>query len=384
MNFKIFGPFEIPLEEGDYESHIEQQDLKIFWSTRVIPRDLGEACGVYLFCVDGTEGKRKGIGDNYVWYVGKAEKQSFKQECFNGKNLNLYNQILNANYKGHGTPKMFFIVRHSKNDQISARAGSGEEYKGIQFLEKIFIQYSMQTNSNLGNKSGTLVYSNTFIEGILNDTKANARARSVQQFREIMGIKNPCMVARNSDNFNNRYKVLGPYDLPILGRGTPKRIDNAGIHDLFDTISTFPINEGAGAYVIAAQNGDKIKPIYIGNLNGNIGKATSDRGEFKKFSDLRIDERRMSQEVRSIRGHFKIYFLPRIRANGNVANPNPKNENFILEFLMLHAMMANPSVRSSDPTAQFLNGLYLEGWLNKGTGDNRRKPVRELKQILNL
>ena len=382
MNFRVFGPFEIPVKEGEHLSHIESADVRLFWEESVKPTDLQESCGVYIFCVEGVDGKRKDAGKNLVWYVGKAERQTFRGECFNGKNMNLYNQILNGNYKGEGTPKMFFIVRHDKYNYFSDKATNEEEYRGLRFLEKIFIQYAMQSNGKLGNKSGRRTFSDTYVEGFLNDTKANVRSLGIRSFRDALGIEKPCLVANNTEYFKDRYSILGPYDVPLLGRGTPKRINQQGFDDLFGSISSFPLADSAGIYVITALNGNSMKPIYIGNLNGSRTAKDIHENRLRTFADIRIDERKMSKNVRSTRGYFKIFFLPRIRSEGTPAKPSPKSEEFLLELLMLYGMMANPQIRSSDPTSQFLNGLYLEGWLNKGIGDNRRKPVRELKSIL--
>ena len=55
MNFKVYGPFKLNTESDT--RWIDQAEIKKFWVEVAKHENLGKACGVYLFCV---EGKQKG------------------------------------------------------------------------------------------------------------------------------------------------------------------------------------------------------------------------------------------------------------------------------------------------------------------------------------
>ena len=94
MRFKMFGPYDIKDQRG-HADWLDKEDFDHYW-THVVDADthgLSTACGVYLFGVRGIDGKRKTVGKTLPWYVGKAERQPFRKECFNGRNQNEFNRI---------------------------------------------------------------------------------------------------------------------------------------------------------------------------------------------------------------------------------------------------------------------------------------------------
>ena len=80
---------------------------------------LSDACGVYLFGVRGLEGKRTTIGQTLPWYVGKAEKQSFRKECFNSKNQTEFNRVWVTRYDRKGVPFVYLLARMEDDGTFS-------------------------------------------------------------------------------------------------------------------------------------------------------------------------------------------------------------------------------------------------------------------------
>lgn len=69
MKYKTFGPYEIPLDLGEFNKRIDKEDIDKFWSN--VDPGLNNACGIYIFSIK-TKSREK------PWYVGKAQKQSFE------------------------------------------------------------------------------------------------------------------------------------------------------------------------------------------------------------------------------------------------------------------------------------------------------------------
>ncbi len=150
MRFKVFGPFKIPLHEGKSAAWIKPPEIKIFWEkVNSKERGLPEACGVYVFGMLGDEKRRKGVASKTLpWYVGKAEKQTFKKECLTHRNRNLYTEVINITYNEKGQPFMFFLAR-MEDDNRTFSSPTTEEYPGVAFVEKYIIQNAMAVNGNI-------------------------------------------------------------------------------------------------------------------------------------------------------------------------------------------------------------------------------------------
>ena len=96
MNYKIYGPYEIPRSRGEFKRRIDKEDIDEFWNS--VDAGLENACGCYVFSIR-TNSREK------PWYVGKAKNQSFYQECFSAHKIVHYHDALE---KSKGTPMMYF------------------------------------------------------------------------------------------------------------------------------------------------------------------------------------------------------------------------------------------------------------------------------------
>ena len=95
MNFVPHSAIEIPRQINGLIA-ADKESLSSFWSLVESEHEEGisGSIGCYIFSIRAG----KGI---LPWYVGLAEKQSFRKECFTSHKLNHYN---NAIAKRKGTP----------------------------------------------------------------------------------------------------------------------------------------------------------------------------------------------------------------------------------------------------------------------------------------
>src|ERR1700734_1473855 len=88
MKFDVYGGFEIERKPNRHGVFDRQ-----FWG-RVSEsnENLLSACGCYVFALQN--------GDSIVaWFMGKTEKRTFQDECFQASKINYYNEAL-VNHNG--------------------------------------------------------------------------------------------------------------------------------------------------------------------------------------------------------------------------------------------------------------------------------------------
>ncbi len=176
MNFFPYDSIEMPRGTGGIIAD-DKRSLSAFWNAvdEVCGYQISTACGCYVFSIRAGRGV-------LPWYVGKAEKQSFRAECFAAHKLNIYNKVL-ANRKG-GTPLLTFVAKHTPNWAIVSPRGSNQ--KDIQFLEDFLIASAIQRNPRLVNIRSTKMLKDMIVHGVLNTPQGKQR-ESVRAFRELMG-----------------------------------------------------------------------------------------------------------------------------------------------------------------------------------------------------
>ena len=127
MKFFPYDAVEIPRQEKSGLIDREPQSLRAFWD-RVngqFEEELSEGIGCYIFSI------RTG-GGTKPWYVGLAEKQPFRKECFTSHKLVLYNDILGGQ---NGTPQLTLVANKTPGGKL--KSASGSEHPEIEFLEKM-------------------------------------------------------------------------------------------------------------------------------------------------------------------------------------------------------------------------------------------------------
>ncbi len=176
MNFKIYGPFDIPIEEGQSKKTIDKEDILNFWKdVEGGEHGLSKACGCYVFGLKTDKGAKP-------WYVGKAEKQTFGEECFTPSKLNYYHSSL---LHSTGSPVMFFIAKCSEKKGKFSRPTKAE-YEDVRFVEKMFIELAFRKNEKLWNKQHTKNVKMLSVEGFYNS--GDGRRKSVKEIRNLLGM----------------------------------------------------------------------------------------------------------------------------------------------------------------------------------------------------
>jgi hypothetical protein len=176
MNFFPHRSIEIPRHENGLIA-ANKESLGVFWSRVEIEIEdlLSGGIGCYVFSIRAG----KGI---LPWYVGLAEKQSFRKECFTAHKINHYNMAV-ADRKG--TPLLTLIAKYTPGNKLVFPNGS--EHRDIQFLETMLISTCLRRNAELFNVRDTKLLREMTVPGLVNTPPGKAHA-SVAEFRELIGL----------------------------------------------------------------------------------------------------------------------------------------------------------------------------------------------------
>jgi len=174
MNYFPYGPFDIPKTvKGRIDA--DKNSLAKFWNdVNAEKEDLSEAVGCYIFSVRAGRGL-------LPWYIGLAEKQSFRQECFAIHKLVNYNETIAAR---KGTPVLTLLPKFTATGRYASQSKNG--HGDIQFLEKMLIGLAVRRNSELVNIKNTRLLKEMVVPGILN-TPRGRQKKSVDMLKSLMG-----------------------------------------------------------------------------------------------------------------------------------------------------------------------------------------------------
>ena len=87
MRFEIEGPFELGrTSAGIIDSSAVARREDWDWVEEFVPR-LPDACGCYIFSIKASRG-------SLPWYIGKAERQSFRKECLTPHKIVHFNNVI--------------------------------------------------------------------------------------------------------------------------------------------------------------------------------------------------------------------------------------------------------------------------------------------------
>ena len=171
MRYAVYGPFEIP-RNGKIVSR-EREDKDALWDeVEQCKEGLSHACGCYVLVIR-----------NRAWYVGLAEKQSFRQECFTAHKIIQYDAALN---EVQGVPNLLLLPRLTPTDNFASPSKNG--HRDIRLLEKLLIGSAITRNPDLRNIKDTKLLREMNVPGILNSRQGQGRADSVQLLRRALGV----------------------------------------------------------------------------------------------------------------------------------------------------------------------------------------------------
>lgn len=177
MRYYLYGPMELPRGDDNLLNFTEY-DRATMWADLEAREALGlaDACGCYVFGIRAGRGVRP-------WYVGKAEKQSFKRECLTDDKLRKYNSVLLSASKG--TPVIYFYARTTMKKHAWS-APSKSRHMDIDYLERMLIGLALDKNKNLVNVKETGLLRNMIVPGLLN-TPRGALTRQARELKKVMG-----------------------------------------------------------------------------------------------------------------------------------------------------------------------------------------------------
>jgi hypothetical protein len=175
MNFFPHTAIEIPRQLNGLVA-ADKESLRDFWNRADVEVEdgLSGAIGCYIFSIRAGKG-------SLPWYVGLAEKQSFRKECFSSHKLVHYNNAIAAR---KGTPLLTLIAKYTPKDKLINPTGN--EHKDIQFLETMLISNSLSRNPDLYNARDTKMLREMVVPGLLNSPQGKATV-SVSDFRGLIG-----------------------------------------------------------------------------------------------------------------------------------------------------------------------------------------------------
>lgn len=176
MNFYPYPAIEIPKQKNGLIA-ADRLSLQAFWRNvdSLFGESISTGVGCYIFSIRAGKG-------SLPWYVGLAEKQSFKKECFSAHKINHYN---NAIASRKGTALLTLIPRYTPNGKISRPNPSG--YKDIQHLEKMLIGNCLTRNRDISNIRDTKLLREMVVPGLLN-TPQGKPASEILAFKALLGL----------------------------------------------------------------------------------------------------------------------------------------------------------------------------------------------------
>lgn len=168
MKYDIYGPFEITRSGRLVDKSAKAK--RDFWLEvdKRVP-GLSGGVGCYIFCV----GKKP-------WYVGLAEKQCFKNECFQPHKINAFNSSLD---KMKGKPQLIFINKLTPSGKFSKPGVNG--HRASRFLEDLLIGMALSKNPLLENVRGTKFTKELVVPGVLNTPQGKAK-KAVQFLKSAL------------------------------------------------------------------------------------------------------------------------------------------------------------------------------------------------------
>lgn len=170
MRFDVFGEFSVP-RNGNLVSRSREHKRSFWAAVEDAASGLAGACGCYVFVIR-----------NRAWYVGMAEKQSFKQECFALHKITQYNEAL---AQVGGNPTILLLPKLTPGGRFASPTSRG--HVDIRLLENLLIGSALGRNPDLQNVKGTKLLREMNVPGFLNSRQGQGRANLVQTFKRAVG-----------------------------------------------------------------------------------------------------------------------------------------------------------------------------------------------------
>jgi len=175
MNFYPSRAFVVPRQENGLIAG-GKKSLTAFWCEvdENAGEDLSGAIGCYVFAIRAGKGV-------LPWYVGLAERQSFRKECFTAHKLNHFNNAVAAR---KGTPLLTLIAKYTPGRKLVAPTGG--THRDVRQLELMLISNSLGRNSDLLNIKDTKLLREMVVPGLINGGQGKPLPQ-VSAFKALIG-----------------------------------------------------------------------------------------------------------------------------------------------------------------------------------------------------
>ena len=184
MDYKIFGPFELPRKREPGTGRLIlnfclENAIKPFWA-RVEketkePLRLGRGC--YIFATRGGPGFRP-------WYVGQATN-GFARRVFSHEET--YNSVVDDKIHRTGPPCVFLIAKLTERKKLSKGRLNKTE---ANFIEQILINHAQTKNPWLKNKQKMKFATDLVVPGVFGDQRAPSKFdAATKKLRTVLGIR---------------------------------------------------------------------------------------------------------------------------------------------------------------------------------------------------
>lgn len=176
MNFMPLAPWPLTKQTNGLIA-TDKASLAKLWNDidEATEPGLSGSIGCYIFSIRAGKG-------SLPWYVGMAEKQSFRKECFTPHKINHYN---NAIASRRGTPEITLIPKYTNGAKLVNPTGN--THRDIQQLEAMLIGNCLTRNRGLLNLRDTKLLREMIVPGLLNSPSGNPGS-SVRSFKRLIGV----------------------------------------------------------------------------------------------------------------------------------------------------------------------------------------------------
>ncbi len=178
MHYKIFGPFDVPIEKKLIVSRKTNQRLKDFWEDVERKREgLSQATGCYVFILKPDSADLPEL----PCYVGQTSNQTFQSRSLNPRTATILFRMKSKRGYKTATLKIYFAANMKYRGKKFSFSSSADHKKA----EKLLIEYATGVNPNLLNTQGKKFFKKLVIEGVVN---SNGRSTSAKSFKKLLGM----------------------------------------------------------------------------------------------------------------------------------------------------------------------------------------------------
>ncbi|MEZ4294215.1 MAG: hypothetical protein R3B70_04500 [Polyangiaceae bacterium] len=168
MEFKVYGPFEMPRTHTGLVAHAAAEKRAFWENVDEVEAGLSGACGCYVFALQPPGGSAK------PWYVGRTRNAGgFRTECFASHKIVHYNSAI-SDYQ-RAVPQLYLIAKVTPRKHAFSKPNSNG-HNDVADLEEFLIGIAYSRNRHLVNIRGTAFLRDAKVPGVLNSPPGNPGA----------------------------------------------------------------------------------------------------------------------------------------------------------------------------------------------------------------